>query len=374
MSLLTMMQAVTKELGLTVPTAVVNSGSNTIKQLLALSYEVADEAKLRFVWPVLTRQTTITFVANQANYTLPTDFDYLVFETMWNRAENWFVDGPLSAQEWQARENGIATSSIRDRYRIKGIDDDQFYIYPTPTSKAAGAIRAWVGNTSTLSFDITGDFTGTSALDYRVKIDGVATPNTFTWSDDGGTTWDASGVAITGAAQVLNNGFSITFSATTGGVLNDYWDFASGETVVFEYQSTNWIRPPTWANATAYLTGGYCFADGVYYLCSSGGTSSGTSPTDDVGATWSVYTGIYDSYVADSDISLLHERSVMGLGLKWMWKEQKGLPYQIPLMRWEDQIRRRSVSKNGASTLNMAHSGGRRFLGRHNIPDGDYGP
>jgi len=61
--------------------------------------------------------------------------------------------------------------------------------------------------------------------DYRVEIDGTGTPDTFRYSDDGGGTWVASGIAITGASQTLNNSVKITFNATTGHTNGDRWDF-----------------------------------------------------------------------------------------------------------------------------------------------------
>lgn len=63
----------------------------------------------------------------------------------------------------------------------------------------------------------------TADIDYKVEIDGTGTPNTFKWSDDGGSTYDATLVAITGAAQTLNNGITVTFAATTGHTSGDYW-------------------------------------------------------------------------------------------------------------------------------------------------------
>jgi len=60
---------------------------------------------------------------------------------------------------------------------------------------------------------------------YRVEIDGTGTPDTFKWSNDGGATWEATGVAITGAAQHLEDGVAIEFAATTGHTSADRWDF-----------------------------------------------------------------------------------------------------------------------------------------------------
>ncbi len=70
-------------------------------------------------------------------------------------------------------------------------------------------------------------FSGASVLTYRVKIDATGTPDTFTWSDDGGSSWEATGVAITGSAQELNNGVTVTFAATTGHTATDYWDITT---------------------------------------------------------------------------------------------------------------------------------------------------
>ena len=72
-----------------------------------------------------------------------------------------------------------------------------------------------------------GTFTGTEDTNYKVEIDGVGEIDTFKWSDDGGATWEATLVAITGGAQELNNGVTITFGATTGHTVGDYWTFTA---------------------------------------------------------------------------------------------------------------------------------------------------
>lgn len=94
--------------------------------------------------------------------------------------------------------------------------------------KASSSVGA-VAFTGTGLNDATsgGTFTGSAAANYRVQIDATGTPDTFEWSGDGGTTWHSTGVAIDGTAQTLNNGVTITFAATTGHTLGDYWDFAT---------------------------------------------------------------------------------------------------------------------------------------------------
>lgn len=67
-----------------------------------------------------------------------------------------------------------------------------------------------------------GTCTAATASLYEVVIDSsVASPDTFKWRKDGGS-WTA-GVSMTGAAQALADGVTITFKATDGHTLADAW-------------------------------------------------------------------------------------------------------------------------------------------------------
>ncbi len=70
-----------------------------------------------------------------------------------------------------------------------------------------------------------GIFSGSVNRSFLIEIDAEGTPDTFKWSKDGGTTWDVSTIAITGAAQDLIEGVTIIFLATTGHTLGDQWAF-----------------------------------------------------------------------------------------------------------------------------------------------------
>ncbi|MCK4717103.1 MAG: hypothetical protein KAT70_00430, partial [Thermoplasmata archaeon] len=64
-------------------------------------------------------------------------------------------------------------------------------------------------------------FSGADSAYFEVNIDAEATPDTFQWRKDGGGY--TTGVAITGAAQTLSDGQTITFGATTGHEVGDAW-------------------------------------------------------------------------------------------------------------------------------------------------------
>jgi hypothetical protein len=65
--------------------------------------------------------------------------------------------------------------------------------------------------------------TGGYSLFYA-EIDGTGTPDTFKWSTDGGGTFQAETVAMTGSPQALGStGVTVDFAATTGHTLGDVW-------------------------------------------------------------------------------------------------------------------------------------------------------
>jgi hypothetical protein len=70
-----------------------------------------------------------------------------------------------------------------------------------------------------------GTFTGDTSLHYRVQVQTPLTPNDFEWSDDGGSTWDLTGIDMAVTPTNLNNGITVTFGSTTGHTVGDHWDF-----------------------------------------------------------------------------------------------------------------------------------------------------
>ncbi|MFA5377649.1 MAG: hypothetical protein WC455_18000, partial [Dehalococcoidia bacterium] len=69
-----------------------------------------------------------------------------------------------------------------------------------------------------------GTYTGPETRIFRVAIDGTGTPDTIKWSDDDGTTWNSETIPVT-TTLYLSYGITLTFGATTGHTLTDYWYF-----------------------------------------------------------------------------------------------------------------------------------------------------
>ncbi len=67
---------------------------------------------------------------------------------------------------------------------------------------------------------------------FQIRIDGIGSPNTFEWRKGLIGSW-TSGVAMTGSAQLLQDGISITWAAITGHTNNDEWEMAVGHAIHF---------------------------------------------------------------------------------------------------------------------------------------------
>ncbi len=72
-----------------------------------------------------------------------------------------------------------------------------------------------------------------NTYDFIIAIDSVSGPvDTFQWTSP--TNIQTFGVAITGAAQYLTDGVSITFASTTGHTLGEYWTIIVDNTDLFQ--------------------------------------------------------------------------------------------------------------------------------------------
>ena len=74
--------------------------------------------------------------------------------------------------------------------------------------------------------NLVGHYEGTTVLTYYVRIDGNGTPDTFEWSKDNFSTTEATGVAITGAPQALDNNIFVEFASTTSHTIGNVWSGA----------------------------------------------------------------------------------------------------------------------------------------------------
>ena len=84
-----------------------------------------------------------------------------------------------------------------------------------------------------------GNYSDVNSSTFTIVIDGVSTVNTFKWKKGSGSY--TNGVSITGTAQTLSDGVTITFGATGGHTLADQWTIAA-QTRTLPYDLEDAIR------------------------------------------------------------------------------------------------------------------------------------
>lgn len=99
-------------------------------------------------------------------------------------------------------------------------------------------------------------------------------PDQFDWTETGGSgDTSATAVDITGASQTINDGFSITFPATAGHVLNNTWTVKVFPVNNMYWAASTGVMMARWSNATTTTAAG-----GSSFDPASPGPIGGTTP------------------------------------------------------------------------------------------------
>jgi hypothetical protein len=142
MTILSMCQQVAREVGVQVPSTVINNNDTTVAIFLAMAQnegKTLSKGKIpsmlgRHNWTALIKEFTFNTANNTPSYLLSTfvgaDFDRFINDTFWNRSSHRKMT-LYTPQEWQLVKSGIvAQVGIEQKWRIK---QKAIFIHPTPT-------------------------------------------------------------------------------------------------------------------------------------------------------------------------------------------------------------------------------------------------
>lgn len=130
MSLLSIIQSAADRLGLTRPSSVISSPDENAKILLGMAQEEGKALADRHTWQALQTEYTFSTANGTAFYALPTGFDALIKDTVFNRTSRRRMVGDLSPSQWQETQASLVTM-VNPAFRIR---NNLFYISPTPTA------------------------------------------------------------------------------------------------------------------------------------------------------------------------------------------------------------------------------------------------
>jgi hypothetical protein len=123
-----------------------------------------------------------------------------------------------SAQEWWMNNNQILFSDSTITVSSINIGDTTENVDISYTN-VTGTPIAYSSNKGVFDLTASGTYTGTGGSVFFFEINSTGTPNTFDWREETGT-WTED-VDMTGLAQELVDGISVTWATTTGHTKGD---------------------------------------------------------------------------------------------------------------------------------------------------------
>ncbi len=142
-------------------------------------------------------------------------------------------DGSWSQWGQMAAANG-GQLTADSPWRTDVPSRSELFVYNYDTTPGPVFYTSATGTVTNLNdVSASGTFAGTANRSFRVQIDGVGAPDTFSWmkSSATSTVWDATGVLVTAGTITLTEGMFVSFATTTGHTLDDRWDFITKRAV-----------------------------------------------------------------------------------------------------------------------------------------------
>jgi hypothetical protein len=158
------------------------------------------------------------------------------------------MDG-LERKRWRKGGDTLPTATAQEdvqaltkfRLRLFGNEIGSKEIWGYAHQAKAGTVTCTWGGT----------YSGTEPAQFEVKCSTAAATDKFMWRKNGGA-W-SSEVTVTGSAQTLSDGVTVTFSGTTGQVLNDtYYGFTFYQRMVEFTSPTNVIEDVNSSDSTDF--------------------------------------------------------------------------------------------------------------------------
>lgn len=118
MNLLTLCQTAMDEIGFSRPSTIAGNTDTDARQLLALANREGVLLAERKAFQKLVKETTFTLVTSQQDYDLPSDFGWIVPNSMWDRDNDRECIGPHGSAEWQYLKGQDYTNGMYRRWRM----------------------------------------------------------------------------------------------------------------------------------------------------------------------------------------------------------------------------------------------------------------
>lgn len=131
MSILSMVQKIASDAGFQQPTYVVGNPDEIAVQLLSQIERETRRLSDEFFWQKLVTIYQFPFVNNQESYNLPSDFNFILPNTIWNQSRRQPIICPLTPEDYGIQKNYLVTSAY---YKMAYVYQNQMWITPVPSA------------------------------------------------------------------------------------------------------------------------------------------------------------------------------------------------------------------------------------------------
>lgn len=328
MSLLSIATAAANNVGVNAPSSIIGNTDPAAVRLLQLARRTAFNLASRKDWTSLVVEHV--FIASGATtFTLPSDFDHLIGDTLWDRTRFWQMRGAMSPQQWQLyKSSNLGQATIERRWRIRLTSGD---------SAGAGTVFEIDPPLSTT------DTTSTFVFEYVSK------------------NWCQAATTYSLEEAVIN-------TAGSGYPLNDLLTLAGGTSTVAATLRVAGVTAGVITAAQVETPGTYTVLP-TSPASVTGGTGTGAKFT--INST--TFPGkTRADWAADTDTFLLSE-DLLELGVIWRLLARLGLAYAEEKDEYERQVDQSIARDGGNATLSLTPGRGLHLLGPYNVPDTGYG-
>jgi hypothetical protein len=263
---------------------------NGVQQMIWDGSQLYPSSAVSFHLGLNSNNSTVNNIYQQGNI-------YSYNGTDFTNYERFFSGWISSVYEMRTEIGGSGT--LRDMALLPGSGklgintSTPGYATDIKAASSTGTITFTSGGGAVNDMTKSGTFIGSTSEVFCVQIDGSDTPDTFKWGVDNCSTWIATLVPISGGAQLLQEGVSITFGSTNTHTVTDKWTFtttvvnplnvanAAGTSIITALNnikvgintntpnSTFHVNGSQAGNVTTYNTSDTVLATDYYVICNS---------------------------------------------------------------------------------------------------------
>lgn len=108
-----------------------NTTDDTARTLISAAFKVGEEMVRDYEWQEFCKTATVTTSNGDALYDLPSDYDRIAPDTLWNNTNARYMRGQTTKRRWAAITNSTSYSPFEHEWRLNA---GQIQVYPTPSS------------------------------------------------------------------------------------------------------------------------------------------------------------------------------------------------------------------------------------------------